>query len=121
VDAGDIARRFRKILDEAEAFVRAMPAGQEGVLFLREREPVQPDPANLAGTPNTLGGGAATGHPRRRLAAQCWAMAEYRKASNALTAEDRAVWWRARSDDVDRSFDAACPFVLTAPSGQQDW
>ena len=34
VDAGDVARRLRKALDEAEAFVGAMPAGKEGLLFL---------------------------------------------------------------------------------------
>jgi hypothetical protein len=47
VDAGEIARRFRQILDEAEAFIRIMPAGTEGLAFLENGEPVQPDPSDL--------------------------------------------------------------------------
>lgn len=47
IDAGDVARRLRNALDAAEAFVRAMPAGKEGLLFLRDGRPVQPDPAQL--------------------------------------------------------------------------
>ena len=49
VDAGDVARRFRKALDEAEAFVRMMPAGKEGLLYLEDGRPVQPQPDGLAG------------------------------------------------------------------------
>ncbi len=48
VDAGDVARRLRKALDEAEAFVGAMPAGKEGLLFLEGGKPVQPNPEKLA-------------------------------------------------------------------------
>jgi hypothetical protein len=49
VDAAHVSQRLRRILGEAEIFVRAMPAGKEGLLFLRDGKPVQPDPANLAG------------------------------------------------------------------------
>jgi hypothetical protein len=47
VDAGEVSRRFRHALEEAEAFVRAMPVGKEGLLFLKDGQPVQPDPAKL--------------------------------------------------------------------------
>jgi hypothetical protein len=47
VDAGDVARRLHKALDGADAFIQAMPAGKEGLLFLERGVPVQPDPANL--------------------------------------------------------------------------
>lgn len=47
VDAGVVARRLRAILDEADAFVRAMPLGLEGLAFLQNGTPVQPDPENL--------------------------------------------------------------------------
>lgn len=47
IDAGAIARRLRAALEEAEEFARAMPAGREGVLFLKDGEPVQPDPEQL--------------------------------------------------------------------------
>jgi len=43
VDAGAVARRFRAGLDQAETFVRAAPAGKEGLAFLKDGEPVQPD------------------------------------------------------------------------------
>ncbi len=48
IDAGAVAQHLRTALDEAEAFVRAMPAGKEGLLFLQEGKPVQPDPGNLS-------------------------------------------------------------------------
>ena len=48
VDAGAVARRFRVVLDEAEAFVRAMPIGKEGLLFLKDGAVVQPEPEALA-------------------------------------------------------------------------
>jgi len=48
VDAGAVARRLRVLLDEAEAFVRDMPAGKEGLAFLKGGNPVQPDPENLS-------------------------------------------------------------------------
>lgn len=47
VDAGAVARRLRAALESAEAFVRAMPVGKEGLLFLKDRQVVQPDPARL--------------------------------------------------------------------------
>ncbi len=47
VDAGAVARRFRDMLDEADAFVRKMPVGREGLVFLTNGVPVQPDPGNL--------------------------------------------------------------------------
>ena len=48
VDAGAVARRFREALDQADAFVRAMPAGKEGLAFLKDGAPTQPDPENLS-------------------------------------------------------------------------
>jgi len=50
VDAGAVSRCLRTALEAAEAFVRAMPAGKEGFLFLRAGKPVQPDPENAADT-----------------------------------------------------------------------
>jgi hypothetical protein len=47
VDAGAVARRLRTALADAETFVRAMPAGKEGLLFLKAGQIVQPDPAKL--------------------------------------------------------------------------
>lgn len=47
VDAGAVSRRLRDVLEQADTFVRAMPAGREGLLFLRDGAPVQPDPDNL--------------------------------------------------------------------------
>jgi hypothetical protein len=47
VDAGAVARRFREILDEADLFVRAMPVGREGLVFLKDGVPVEPDPTHL--------------------------------------------------------------------------
>lgn len=47
IDAGVVSRRLRTVLEEAEAFVRIMPAGREGLLFLKDGEPVQPDPDAL--------------------------------------------------------------------------
>jgi len=47
VNAGEVARHLRAALEEAEAFVRAMPDGKEGLLFLKDGVPVQPDPDNL--------------------------------------------------------------------------
>jgi hypothetical protein len=48
VDAGEVARRMRRALEEAEAFAGAMPAGKEGLLFLEDGKPVQPEPEKLA-------------------------------------------------------------------------
>ena len=47
VDAAAVSRRLRGVLEEAERFVRSMPAGKEGLLFLKDDAPVQPDPALL--------------------------------------------------------------------------
>ncbi|ARN81967.1 hypothetical protein [Methylocystis bryophila] len=47
IDASLVAQRLRAALDDADTFVRAMPPGKEGLLFLRGGQPVQPDPANL--------------------------------------------------------------------------
>ena len=47
VDAGGVARSLRAALDQAEAFIRAMPAGKEGLLFLKDGRVVQPDPVRL--------------------------------------------------------------------------
>jgi len=47
IDAGAVARRLRAALEEADNFARAMPAGKEGLLFLKDGQPVEPDPAQL--------------------------------------------------------------------------
>lgn len=49
IDPIIVAQRLRGVLQEADAFVRAMPAGKEGLLFLKGGRPVQPDPACLEG------------------------------------------------------------------------
>jgi hypothetical protein len=46
-DAGAVAGRLRGALESAEHFVRAMPPGKEGLLFLKGGEVVQPDAAKL--------------------------------------------------------------------------
>ena len=48
VDAALVSQEFRKILEEAETFVRTMPHGKEGLVFLNNNLPVQPEPNNLA-------------------------------------------------------------------------
>ena len=48
VDAALVSQKLRKSLEEAETFVRAMPHGKEGLFFLENNLPVQPDPNNLA-------------------------------------------------------------------------
>jgi len=48
IDAGAVARKLREALRAADTFVRAMPVGQEGLLFLRDGVPVLPDPTDLA-------------------------------------------------------------------------
>jgi hypothetical protein len=55
VDAAAVSRGLPEALEEAEAFVRAMPAGKEGLLFLKNGEPMQPDPKNLAVYPEHAG------------------------------------------------------------------
>jgi hypothetical protein len=46
-DVASASRQLRNALREAETFVRAMPDVCEGVLFLREGRPMQPDPERL--------------------------------------------------------------------------
>lgn len=48
VDAATVSQTFRRVLEEADSFVRAMPVGKEGLLFLKNGEPVQPEPDHLA-------------------------------------------------------------------------
>ena len=48
VDAAAVSRALKISLAAADAFIAAMPAGKEGLLFLKHGEPVQPDPDNLA-------------------------------------------------------------------------
>jgi len=48
VDAATVARDMRAALEQAEAFVQAMPAGKEGLPFLKDGVPRQPDPADVA-------------------------------------------------------------------------
>ena len=50
IDAASTTRALRAALEEADSFARQMPAGQEGMLFLKDGEPVQPDPAHLDAT-----------------------------------------------------------------------
>jgi hypothetical protein len=47
VDAGAVNHRLRAALDAAEKFMRAMPADKQGILFLNDGKPVQPDPQRL--------------------------------------------------------------------------
>jgi hypothetical protein len=61
IDAVATARALRAALDDADTFVRSMPAGKEGLLFLDgDGQPVQPDPARLASY--TAHGGQERGH-----------------------------------------------------------
>ncbi|MEO5330960.1 MAG: hypothetical protein H7839_02985 [Magnetococcus sp. YQC-5] len=48
VDAAAVSQALRLALDEADSFVRAMPVGKEGLLFLKHGIPVLPEPENLA-------------------------------------------------------------------------
>ncbi|MBF0159922.1 MAG: hypothetical protein HQL58_10415 [Magnetococcales bacterium] len=48
VDAAAVSQKLRKALKEADLFVRAMPVGKEGLLFLKNGLPVQPQPEQLA-------------------------------------------------------------------------
>lgn len=48
IDAAATSRALHAALNEADAFVRSMPAGKEGLLFLDGNgHPVQPDPARI--------------------------------------------------------------------------
>ncbi|WP_420266061.1 hypothetical protein [Candidatus Magnetominusculus dajiuhuensis] len=49
VDAAAVSQNLRKALEEAEEFIRAMPSGKEGLFFLKDNAPVQPQPDNLTG------------------------------------------------------------------------
>ncbi len=57
VDAASVSRRLRAALDEADRFVRSAPGGKEGMLFLLNGAPVQPEPHDL---------GACTEHRGQR-------------------------------------------------------
>ncbi|MEO5362745.1 MAG: hypothetical protein H7838_03865 [Magnetococcus sp. DMHC-8] len=48
VDACAVSQNWRRVLDAAETFVRAMPVGKEGLLFLQNGKPVLPEPHDLA-------------------------------------------------------------------------
>ncbi|KJU81962.1 hypothetical protein MBAV_005846 [Candidatus Magnetobacterium bavaricum] len=48
VDASVVSQKLREALRAAETFIRTMPGGKEGLLFLKGSVPVQPDPDNLA-------------------------------------------------------------------------
>jgi hypothetical protein len=60
IDAAITARALRAALDSADEFVRTMPAGKEGLLFLRNGQPVLPDPNALVGYVEH--GGQVRGH-----------------------------------------------------------
>ncbi len=61
IDVAVTGRRLRVALDEADALVRSMPAGMEGMLFLDDGgHPVQPDPMKLGSY--TIHGGQQRGH-----------------------------------------------------------
>ncbi len=47
LDAVDIMARLRAALDDAEVFVKQMPTGKIGLLFLKDGKVVQPDPGRL--------------------------------------------------------------------------
>lgn len=47
IDAGAVSTALRGALTAADTFVRAMPAGHEGLLFLENGRVVQPDPTRL--------------------------------------------------------------------------
>ena len=48
LDIDVVANRIRGMLGAAEAFVAQMPSEKAGRLFLKDGQPVEPDPANLA-------------------------------------------------------------------------
>jgi len=47
VDAATVSQKLRTVLGEVETFVRAMPHGKQGLYFLKDNMPVQPEPGNL--------------------------------------------------------------------------
>jgi hypothetical protein len=47
VDAGDVSRRLKTALAEAEEFATAMPADTAGSVYLSKNTPVQPEPSRL--------------------------------------------------------------------------
>jgi hypothetical protein len=47
VDPAAVMTRLREVLDEAEAFVTKMPTDKVGLLFLKDGQVAQPDPARL--------------------------------------------------------------------------
>jgi hypothetical protein len=48
VDAAAVARSLKDILTAADTFVRAMPIGKEGLIYVADGKPRLPDPAHLA-------------------------------------------------------------------------
>jgi hypothetical protein len=60
VDPAETMRRLRQALDEADSFVRRMPTGKIGMLFLKDGQPIQPDPDDLDAYP--MHAGARRGH-----------------------------------------------------------
>ncbi len=58
--AASVMQRLRQALEEADAFVRRIPTDQVGVLFLKDGQPVQPDPDHLGDY--VTRGGARGGH-----------------------------------------------------------
>ena len=47
IDAGQVSREFRAAAIQAEEFVKSMPDGQEGLLYIAGGRVVQPDPDKL--------------------------------------------------------------------------
>jgi hypothetical protein len=47
IDAADLHRRIRTMLDDAEAYIGRLPSDAVGFVFLKDGRPVQPDPARL--------------------------------------------------------------------------
>lgn len=47
IDAANVHRRIRKMIEEAELFVSRIPSDAVGVLFLQAGQPVEPDPDRL--------------------------------------------------------------------------
>lgn len=47
IDPADMHRRIRAMLDDAEAYLKQLPSDAVGFVFLRDGQPVQPDPKRL--------------------------------------------------------------------------
>ena len=87
-------------LDEAEAFVGAMPAGKEGLLFLADGQPmpVQPNPEKLADYVEHAGRRGGYWPSSAEIGAQCWTGTS--DVSPAVASEVRAV---RRNVAIDRA------------------